>query len=90
MDLIIGLGESGGNLAVKYFEKEAFLAQSPQLYKQMMMATGLDRVYEIAWYFRAEEHNTRRHLNESTAIDLEMAFINSERRCNEYFGGTCL
>ena len=63
---------------LKYFEKEAFLAQSPQLYKQSLMATGLDRVYEIAWYFRAEEHNTRRHLNESTAVDLEMAFINSE------------
>jgi len=62
----------------KYFEKEAFLAQSPQLYKQTMMATGFDRVYEIAWYFRAEEHNTRRHLNESTAVDVEMAFIESE------------
>ena len=63
---------------LKYFEKTAFLAQSPQLHKQMLMATGLDRVYEIAWYFRAEEHNTRRHLNESTAVDLEMAFINGE------------
>ena len=62
----------------KYFEKEAFLAQSPQLYKQMMMATGFDRVYEIAWYFRAEEHNTRRHLNESTAVDVEMSFIENE------------
>jgi len=62
----------------KYFEKEAFLAQSPQLYKQAMMATGFDRVYEIAWYFRAEEHNTRRHLNESTAVDVEMGFIDSE------------
>jgi aspartyl-tRNA synthetase len=62
----------------KYFEKEAFLAQSPQLYKQTMMATGFDRVYEIAWYFRAEEHNTRRHLNESTAVDVEMSFIQSE------------
>jgi aspartyl-tRNA synthetase len=44
----------------------------------MLLATGLDRVYEIAWYFRAEEHNTRRHLNESTAVDVEMAFIRSE------------
>jgi aspartyl-tRNA synthetase len=44
----------------------------------MLMATGFDRVYEIAWYFRAEEHNTRRHLNESTAVDLEMAFIKDE------------
>lgn len=63
---------------LKYFEKDAYLVQSPQLYKQNLMASGLDRVYEIAWYFRAEEHNTRRHLNESTAIDLEMAFIHNE------------
>lgn len=63
---------------VQYFEKEAFLAQSPQLYKQMMMATGFDKVFEIARYFRAEKHNTPRHLNESTAFDLEMAFIESE------------
>jgi len=77
---IIASSSEGGTdvFKLKYFEKEAFLAQSPQLYKQMLMATGLDRVYEIAWYFRAEEHNTRRHLNESTAVDLEMAFINSE------------
>jgi nondiscriminating aspartyl-tRNA synthetase len=77
---IIASSSEGGTdvFKLKYFEKEAFLAQSPQLYKQMMMATGLDRVYEIAWYFRAEEHNTRRHLNESTAIDLEMAFIKNE------------
>ena len=77
---IIASSSEGGTdvFSLKYFEKEAFLAQSPQLYKQTLMATGLDRVYEIAWYFRAEEHNTRRHLNESTAIDLEMAFIKNE------------
>lgn len=77
---IIASSSEGGTdvFKIKYFEKNAFLAQSPQLYKQMMMATGLDRVYEIAWYFRAEEHNTRRHLNESPAVDLEMAFISSE------------
>jgi aspartyl-tRNA synthetase len=77
---IIASSSEGGTdvFTVRYFEQDAFLAQSPQLYKQMLMATGLDRVYEIAWYFRAEDHNTRRHLNESTAIDLEMAFINNE------------
>jgi len=77
---IIASSSEGGTdvFKLKYFEKTAFLAQSPQLYKQMLMSTGLDRVYEIAWYFRAEEHNTRRHLNESTAVDLEMAFISSE------------
>ena len=77
---IIASSSEGGTdvFKLKYFEKEAFLAQSPQLYKQTLMATGFDRVYEIAWYFRAEEHNTSRHLNESTAIDVEMAFINNE------------
>jgi aspartyl-tRNA synthetase len=77
---IISSSSEGGTevFKLKYFEKDAFLAQSPQLYKQSLMATGLDRVYEIAWYFRAEEHNTRRHLNESTAVDVEMAFINNE------------
>jgi nondiscriminating aspartyl-tRNA synthetase len=77
---IIASSSEGGTdvFKLQYFEKEAFLAQSPQLYKQSLMATGLDRIYEIAWYFRAEEHNTRRHLNESTAIDVEMAFINDE------------
>ena len=77
--IIASASEGGTNLfRVRYFEKDAYLAQSPQLYKQMLMATGLDRVYEIGWYFRAEEHNTRRHLNESTAIDIEMAFIKNE------------
>jgi len=77
---IIASSSEGGTdmFRLRYFEKEAFLAQSPQLYKQSLMATGLDRVYEIAWYFRAEEHNTRRHLNESTAVDIEMAFIKDE------------
>jgi aspartyl-tRNA synthetase len=86
---IIASSSEGGTdvFKLKYFEKNAFLAQSPQLYKQMLMATGLDRVYEIAWYFRAEEHNTRRHLNESTAIDLEMAFINSEEDVMEILEG---
>jgi len=63
---------------INYFGKDAYLVQSPQLYKQILMATGMDRVYEVAWYFRAEEHDTTRHLNESTAIDIEMAFIESE------------
>jgi aspartyl-tRNA synthetase len=77
---IIASSSEGGTDVFKlnYFEKDAFLAQSPQLYKQTLMATGFDKVYEIAWYFRAEEHNTSRHLNESTAIDVEMAFIKDE------------
>jgi len=77
---IIGSSSEGGTevFKVKYFERDAYLSQSPQLYKQAMMATGLDRVFEIATYFRAEKHNTPRHLNEITAFDLEMAFIETE------------
>ncbi len=77
---IISTASEGGTelFPIAYFEKEAFLAQSPQLYKQMLMATGLDKVYEIAKYFRAEEHDTIWHLNEVTAIDCELAFIKSE------------
>lgn len=77
---IISTSSEGGTelFPVSYFEKEAFLAQSPQLYKQMMMGTGLDRVFEIATYFRAEEHDTIWHLNEVSAIDCELAFIKDE------------
>jgi aspartyl-tRNA synthetase len=77
---IISTSSEGGTelFPVSYFEEEAFLAQSPQLYKQMMMGTGLDRVFEIAKYFRAEEHDTIWHLNEVTAIDCEVAFIKDE------------
>lgn len=78
---IISTASEGGTelFPIAYFEKEAFLAQSPQLYKQMLMATGLDKVYEVAKYFRAEEHDTIWHLNEITAIDCEIAFIKSEK-----------
>jgi aspartyl-tRNA synthetase len=74
---IISTSSEGGTelFPIAYFEREAFLAQSPQLYKQMLMATGLDRVYEVATYFRAEEHDTVWHLNEVTALDCELAFI---------------
>jgi len=77
---IISTSSEGGAelFPVAYFEKEAFLAQSPQLYKQMLMAAGFEKVYEIATYFRAEEHNTIFHLNEITAIDCELSFIESE------------
>lgn len=77
---IIGAASEGGTdvFEVQYFEESAYLSQSPQLYKQMMMSTGLDKVFEIAKYFRAERHNTRRHLNESSAFDCEVAFIDDE------------
>ena len=77
--LVASATEGGTELfPITYFEREAFLGQSPQLYKQMMMAAGFDQVYEIAPIFRAEEHDTLRHLNEAISIDLEAAFCNHE------------
>ncbi|HEX3014360.1 MAG TPA: aspartate--tRNA(Asn) ligase, partial [Methanobacterium sp.] len=77
--LVASATEGGTELfPITYFEKEAFLGQSPQLYKQMMMASGLDKVFEIAPIFRAEEHDTLRHLNEAISIDAEAAFCNQE------------
>ncbi len=74
---IVAAATEGGTelFPIAYFEKEAFLNQSPQLYKQMMMAGGFDRVYEIGPIFRAEEHNTTKHLNEATSIDIEVSFV---------------
>ncbi|PKL60511.1 MAG: aspartate--tRNA(Asn) ligase [Methanomicrobiales archaeon HGW-Methanomicrobiales-4] len=73
---IVATATEGGTelFPIAYFEKEAFLNQSPQLYKQMMMAAGFERVYEIGPIFRAEEHNTTKHLNEATSIDVEVSF----------------
>lgn len=69
--------EGGANIfRLPYFEKEAFLAQSPQFYKQMMVGV-FERVYEIGPVFRAEKHDTSRHLNEYTSIDFEMGYIES-------------
>lgn len=77
--LVASATEGGTELfPITYFEREAFLGQSPQLYKQMMMATGFDKVFEIAPIFRAEEHDTLRHLNEAISIDLEAAFCSQE------------
>lgn len=77
---IVATATEGGTaiFEVKYFEKNAYLNQSPQLYKQMLMATGFDKVFEIAPAFRAEEHDTTRHLNEFISIDIEMAFCSEE------------
>jgi aspartyl-tRNA synthetase len=73
---IVAAATEGGTelFPIAYFEKEAFLNQSPQLYKQMMMAAGFEKVYEIGPIFRAEEHNTTKHLNEATSIDIEVSF----------------
>jgi nondiscriminating aspartyl-tRNA synthetase len=67
--------EGGANVfSVDYFATKAFLAQSPQLYKQMMIAARFERVMEVGPVFRAENSNTARHLTEFTGLDLEMAF----------------
>ncbi|MHA1409321.1 MAG: aspartate--tRNA(Asn) ligase, partial [Candidatus Odinarchaeia archaeon] len=72
---IIASSTEGGTelFPVAYFEKEAFLAQSPQLYKEQLTST-FEKVYEIAPVFRAEESSTTRHLSELIMIDFEMAF----------------
>lgn len=69
--------EGGANMfKLTYFHRPAVLQQSPQLYKQMMVGV-FDRVYEVGPVFRAEKHNTRRHLNEYTSMDFEMGYIES-------------
>lgn len=69
--------EGGANLfKFSYFHKPAVLAQSPQFYKQMMVGV-FDRVFETGPVFRAEKHNTKRHLNEYTSLDFEMGYIDS-------------
>ncbi|MCE8423591.1 MAG: aspartate--tRNA(Asn) ligase [Candidatus Methanoperedens sp.] len=77
---VVATATEGGTalFPITYFEREAFLNQSPQLFKQLMMSGGLDRVFEIGPIFRAEEHDTRKHLNEATSIDIEASFLNNE------------
>jgi len=73
--LISGTSEGGTNVfKLKYFDQEACLAQSPQLYKQMAVIGDIEKVFEIGPVFRAENSNTGRHLCEFTGLDIEMAF----------------
>jgi len=75
--IVFSGAEGGANIfKLDYFGKEAFLTQSPQFYKQIMVGI-YERVYEIAPVFRAEKHDTSRHVNEYTSVDLEMGFIQS-------------
>jgi len=70
--------ESGSELfEIKYFDKKAYLVQSPQLYKQMAMASGLEKVFEVGPVFRANPSFTSRHDTEFTMYDVEMSFIES-------------
>ncbi|MDP9488748.1 MAG: aspartate--tRNA(Asn) ligase [Thermoproteota archaeon] len=73
---IIGSATEGGAdlFGFEYFSKKAFLAQSPQLYKEQL-TLGLERVFEISSYFRAEPSHTVRHLSEFVSVDLEAAFL---------------
>lgn len=76
--LIGTASESGSEVfQVKYFDREAYLAQSPQFYKQMAMASGFDRIFEVGPVFRAEKSFTNRHSTEFTGFDVEFSFIES-------------
>lgn len=73
--IINAASEGGANVfEVSYFKSKAYLAQSPQFYKQMAIAADFDRVYTVGAVFRAEDSNTHRHLTEFVGLDLEMAF----------------
>ncbi|KAG4305845.1 hypothetical protein PORY_000755 [Pneumocystis oryctolagi] len=74
--IISAPSEGGSNVfRLDYFKGDAYLAQSPQLYKQMLILSDFDRVFEIAPVFRAEDSNTQRHVTEFTGVDLEMSFF---------------
>jgi len=78
--IIQAAGAEGGAtmFPMVYYKNEAFLRQSPQLYKQILMASSLDNVYEIGPAFRAEKSHTRRHVAEFLSLDMEMGWIESE------------
>lgn len=70
--------ESGAELfSLEYFERPAYLTQSPQFYKQMAMAAGFERIFEIGPVFRADPSFTARHMTEFTGVDLEISWVNS-------------
>jgi nondiscriminating aspartyl-tRNA synthetase len=78
--LVWGGTEGGTELfEVEYFDRKVCLAQSPQFYKEVMVASGMERVFEVAPAYRAEKHDTPRHLNEYVSLDVEMGFIESEK-----------
>lgn len=76
--IISAASESGAEVfEVKYFGRKAYLAQSPQFYKQMAMCSGFEKVFEIAPAFRAEKSNSYRHATDFTSFDIEMSYIES-------------
>lgn len=78
---IVAAGAEGGATLfdVDYYDQDAHLAQSPQLYKQMLMAAGFERVFEIAPAYRAEDFDTIRHTSEFLSVDFEMSFIEDSK-----------
>jgi len=78
---IVGTGTEGGTnlFQMDYFEQKAYLAQSPQFYKQMLVGAGYERVFEVGFVYRAEDHATSRHINEYLSLDFEMGFIENEQ-----------
>lgn len=78
--LIGAASESGSEVfEVKYFDRSAYLAQSPQFYKQMAMASGFERIFEVGPVFRAEKSYTSKHTTEFSGFDFEFSYINSFR-----------
>jgi nondiscriminating aspartyl-tRNA synthetase len=78
--LVLGGAEGGSALfEVKYYDRAAYLAQSPQFYKQIMVGSGLERVFEVGHAYRAEKSETARHMTEFLSLDFEMGFIDSVR-----------
>jgi len=76
--LIGAASESGSDVfELKYFDRKAYLAQSPQFYKQMAMASGFDRIFEVGPVFRAEKSYTNKHATEFTGFDVEISYIDS-------------
>jgi len=76
---IISTASEGGAevFEINYFNRKAYLAQSPQFYKQMAICSGFEKVFEIAPAFRAEPSFTSRHLTEFTSFDVEIGYISS-------------
>ena len=87
---LAGAGAEGGATLFEttYFGRKAYLSQSPQLYKQILMSTGLDRVYEIAPAFRAEPSDTVRHVTEFTSFDAEISWIENQEDVFRLLEGT--
>lgn len=87
--IISAASEGGANVfTVSYFKDSAYLAQSPQLYKQMAIAADFDKVFTVGAVFRAEDSNTHRHLTEFVGLDLEMAFKYHYHEVIETIGAT--